>query len=219
MKIATIAYSASFAVILGAVLFTFSRPKDAIATSPQPPTQSTGAPGEGNCGSCHNGSLLKNGSMSISPGISEYTPGHTYPITVTIQDNLQTRWGFELTALKDSDNSQAGSLASSSQHVGIQTAGGRTYAGQNSNGAAIPLDPTDGTYWGTLNGPVSWTVNWTAPAKNSGPVTFYAAGVAANGDGLQDLLDFSYTASAQVTEGATLPVFGTTWGKIKQQYR
>ena len=38
-------------------------------------------------------------------------------------------------------------------------------------------------------------------------------------DGLQDLLDFSYTASAQVTEAATLPVFGTTWGKIKQQYR
>ena len=219
MKITTIAYSASIGVILGAILFGFSKPKDAIATSSQPPTQRTGAPGESNCASCHTGSLLKNGSLSISPGISQYVAGHTYPITVTIDDPGQVRWGFEMTALKDSDNSQAGSFGSSSQLIGIQSAGGRTYAGHDNNGAAVPLDPTDGTYWGTMNGPVSWVVNWTAPSVGSGDVTFYAAGVAANGNGVQDALDFAYTSSAQVTEQAPSPVSNTTWGKIKQQYR
>ena len=219
MKITTIAYSAALGVILGAILFGFTRPRDAVATSSLPPTQRTGAPGEGNCGSCHTGSLLKDGSFSVSLGISEYEPGATYPVYISIQDPLQIRWGFEVTALKNSNNSMAGSFQSPSQLVGIQLAGGKSYAGQNSNGAILPGNATDGTHWGTLNGPVQWVVNWTAPAQGSGTVTFYGAGVAADGDGLSDLLDFAYTSTYQLTEKTTLPVTTTTWGKIKQQYR
>ena len=66
---------------------------------------------------------------------------------------------------------------------------------------------------------MQWVVNWTAPAQGSGTVTFYGAGVAGDGDGLSDLLDFAYTSTYQLSEKTTLPVTTTTWGKIKQQYR
>jgi len=43
--------------------------------------------------------------------------------------------------------------------------------------------------------------------------------VAANGDGLQDALDYSYKTSFQLSEASPTPVSATTWGKIKQRYR
>ena len=218
MRLTTIATFASFCVLLGLILSGLSRPKDAIATAPQPPAQRTGAPGENTCGSCHTGTLLADGSISISISASEYIPGETYPITVSVSDPLQTRWGFEITALKDSNNSMAGSFQSPTQLTGIQSAGGRTYAGQDNNGAVVPLEPNDGTHWGTLNG-ASWVVNWTAPSQGSGTVTFYASGVAANGNGLQDALDYSYKTQRELTEESPTPVSATTWGKIKQRYR
>jgi hypothetical protein len=219
MRGTTFATFASFCILLGVILFGFSRPKDAIATAPQPPAQRTGAPGENTCGSCHTGTLLANGSISISISASEYIPGDTYPVVITIADPLQLRWGFEITALKNSNNSMAGSFQSTTQLTGIQSAGGKTYAGHNNNGAVLPLNPQDGTHWGTLNGPVSWAVNWIAPAQGSGTVTFYASGVAANGDGLQGLLDYSYKTQRQLTEASPTPVSSTTWGKIKKRYQ
>jgi hypothetical protein len=39
-----------------------------------------------------------------------------------------------------------------------------------------------GTFAGTTGG-AQWTFNWTAPPTNVGPITFYAAGNQANGDG------------------------------------
>ena len=50
------------------------------------------------------------------------------------------------------------------------------------------------------------------------PVTFYAAGNAANGTGGTDG-DKIYTTSVSATEGSMTGVDATTWGKIKMLYR
>ena len=73
MRLATIATFASFCALLGLMLFGLSRPKDAIATAPQPPAQRTGAPGENTCGSCHTGTLLADGHIDISLGLGIHT--------------------------------------------------------------------------------------------------------------------------------------------------
>src|SRR4029450_10014688 len=90
-------------------------------------------------------------------------------------DPTRIRWGFELTVLDTSDE-KAGDLQSTDGTTQIINnagpGGGRQYIEHTSAG----------TFVGQQNG-ASWTFNWTAPATDVGPVTFYAAGNHANNDG------------------------------------
>ena len=158
-----------------------------------PPLGLTGAPpSEGDCTDCHGDFPLNsgNGAMAISAPAS-YTAGTTYLITVTLQDPGQVRWGFELTALTAA-NSMAGTLVSASLADTVRTSGGRMYASHTTSRGV------DGTYAGTANGPVSWTFHWTAPAAGSGPVTFFACGVACDGSSTGG--DYVYTKTAVSAE-------------------
>ena len=64
--------------------------------------------------------------------------------------------------------------------------GGIQYIQQNSAG----------TQTGVPNGPVEFQLNWIAPDPSAGPVSFNAAGNAANGN-FNNLGDYIYTAQAQ----------------------
>lgn len=193
MKIAT----------LLAVCF-FATTQTALAYSDGPDPGLTGAPGEQNCTSCHSGRALNSGSGTLKIellGGDTYAPGQKIEITVTLADPAARRWGFELTA-RSSTNAQqtAGTLASTNNQTQIITLGNRQYI----------THTTIGTRNGTT-GSAAFTLDWTAPAADFGPVTFYAAGNAANGNGTESG-DTIYTTSKQVTPmaaggGGPLPTF------------
>ncbi|HXC68525.1 MAG TPA: PQQ-dependent sugar dehydrogenase, partial [Pyrinomonadaceae bacterium] len=107
-----------------------------------------------------------------------YVPGQTYPITVTHQniDSTRLRWGFQLTVLDTASDEKAGELQSINGLTQVLNNAGPGSARQYIEHTAA------GTFVGQQNG-ASWTFNWTAPATDVGPVSFYAAGNQANNDG------------------------------------
>jgi uncharacterized repeat protein (TIGR01451 family) len=143
-----------------------------------PPAGYTGAPGEEPeaCAECHVPADAGTGHISITAP-QTYVPGQTYPITVTHTNSDQTRlrWGFELTVLDTSDE-KAGNLESIDGLTQLLN-------NQGPGGARQYIEHTSaGTFVGQQNG-ASWTFDWTAPATDVGPVTFYTAGNQANNDG------------------------------------
>jgi uncharacterized repeat protein (TIGR01451 family) len=166
------------AAVFGFLLSNNSGTRPVHAFAAGPPAGYTGAPGEvaEACAECHVPPDAGTGHISISAP-QTYIPGQTYSITVTHAnpDLTRRRWGFELTALDTSDE-KAGEL---------QNPDGLTQVLNNSGlgGARQYIEHTaSGTFIGQQNG-ASWTFNWTAPATDVGPVTFYTAGNQANNDG------------------------------------
>ena len=198
---------------VGWLAFDPPAPREVSANSALPPLGVTGAPpGEGTCFNCHAGALNDGvGSVTITGMPTPYMPGQTYTLGVTVQRTGQSRWGFEITALKASDNTAAGILSSTAQLTDTtRTFSGRMYVSHTT------LNGQDGTFLGSSSG--VWTFSWTAPAAGAGAVTFYAAGNAANGNG-SSTGDFIYTTNASSMEGTATDVSATTWGRIKMLYR
>ena len=195
------------------MLFDPPAPRDVWSNSALPPAEKTNAPGDGLCIDCHTGSVLNEagGSVTIGDVPSSYLPTQTYTLTVTVQHPSQHRWGFELVALKDSDNTVAGSFTNTTLLTTTQSSGGKTYISHTTINQG-----QDGTFTGQTSG--VWSFAWTAPAQGTGTVKFYAAGNAANGNGLNSG-DKIYTTTAISTEGSMTDVDATTWGKIKKLYR
>src|ERR1044072_7672110 len=154
-----------------------TRPVQAFSAGP--PAGYTGAPQEEPeaCAEWHVPPDAGTGRISITAP-QTYVPGQTYPITVTHTnaDLTRLRWGFELTVLDTASDEKAGELQSTNGLTQILNNAGPGSARQYIEHTAA------GTFVGQQNG-ASWTFNWTAPAEDVGPVTFYAAGNHANNDG------------------------------------
>jgi len=190
---------------------TSARP--AGANVDEPPAARTGGAGQQTCNTCHNGALNDGQATFAFSGVpASYTPGQTYPITVSLARSGASRWGFEATVLKTSDNSAAGTIVVTSNLTTLQTQAGKFYISHTN------LNGPDGTFPGTANGPVAWSFNWTAPSAGAGAVGFYAAGVAADNDGNDGGGDLVYTTSTSSSEAPPTAVTATTWGKIKAHY-
>jgi len=222
MKVSTLVVTFAFLVLLGSIIFAASKPHEATALSSAPPAGRTGAPGDaGTCATCHSGT---GGAGALIMALYDfnptYVPGQTDTLVIGIGAPGATRWGFEVTALKNSDNTMAGTFGTIPDlaiQTGTEASGGRIYMGHRSNGAIAPFDLNDGTEWGFATG--GWLVEWTPPAQGTGDVTFYAAGIAADGSQSAGATDTTYTATYVVTEQAPSPVTSTTWGKIKTRFR
>jgi len=149
------------------------------AFSAGPPAGYTGAPQEEPeaCAECHVPPDAGTGKIFITAP-QTYVPGQTYPITVTHQniDPTRLRWGFQLTVLDTASDEKAGELQSINGLTQVLNNAGPGSARQYIEHTAA------GTFVGQQNG-ASWTFNWTAPATDVGPVSFYAAGNQANNDG------------------------------------
>ena len=145
------------------------------------------------CVACHSSYALNSGPGQLqltAPGT--YTPGQTYNLDVQISDPAMIRWGFELSVVNNAVE-QAGTLVVT-QH---------TYTTLSDNSGTQPdfLSQTDaGTFNGTPSG-TTWQYQWTAPSTDTGPVTFYAAGVAAN-DNNNRYWDYVYSTSVSVSAAA-----------------
>jgi len=135
-----------------------------------------GAPGDGlTCasGNCHGSGGTFNASVDIflvkdNEQVTEYRPGETYELGVVIisANGNPSRYGFQMTAVVDSDDSGAGTFSELESNVKSLELNNRTYL--EHNGSSTFDD------FGAV---------WTAPAEGTGAVTIYAAGIAANGNG------------------------------------
>lgn len=127
---------------------------------------------------CHVGNPvnLTGGSVTLTGLPGAWTPGQTYPLTVMVQRTGQVRFGFQLSAVVDATNQQAGTLTGGSSNVMVISGGGIQYA-EHRNANSVS----------------TFSVNWTAPSSASvGKVRFNLAGNAANGD-VNNTGDFIYT--------------------------
>lgn len=142
------------------------------------PTDNTNAPGEKTCSgpegtsNCHSGGIPDNTGPAtcaiISSGGTMYVPGQTYTITPTITHATRTRFGFQCTARRLSNNSVAGNIVvSDPTNTWLHPA---TFA--NCTTCQYICHKLAGSYFPSTTG--SWSFTWTAPATNIGNVRFYA---------------------------------------------
>lgn len=143
----------------------------------------SGAPGDDpkTCITCHGNSAAIQVTLSIDllddTGASivadGYTAGQTYEakVTINVDDGSPSAFGFQMLGL-NAAMGQTGPVASDwsdpGANVQIETVAstGRTYA--EHNGASASNE---------------FSVRWTAPAKGSGDVSFYACGNGVNSNG------------------------------------
>src|SRR5215208_4800123 len=178
-RLRLIVLPALLAAFVGFLLTHDSGTRRVHAFSAGPPAGYTGAPQEEPeaCAECHVPPDAGTGRISITAP-QTYVPGQTYPVTVTHQnaDPTRLRWGFQLTVLDTASDEKAGELQSTNGLTQVLN-----NAGPNSARQYIEHS-SSGTFVSQQNG-ASWTFNWTAPATDAGPVTFYVAGNQANNDG------------------------------------
>lgn len=154
-----------------------------------PPTASTGAPGEKTCfqAGCHNGGT-QTGTIVFTGLPTEVEAGKSYTITATCTSAAAKSGGFQLTVL-DGANTKSGKLtAGANQNVATSGSGAtqREYVRQSSAG----------TYASTK---LSYTFTWTAPATSANKdITFYTAFLLGNGNG-NDNGDNAATGKQTVT--------------------
>ena len=123
----------------------------------------TGAPGSsGTCANCH-GNLNSGTGISLAGLPSEYIPGQTYTLTLSL-DNATTANGFQLT-IRDAANNTPGSFTQG------------TGSNVKSSGSRSTIQHSSPSSTG------SWTFDWTAPSSDAGNLTVYATGNATNGNG------------------------------------
>lgn len=178
-------------ILSTAALFLF------VAVSSYPdgaPAARTGAPGDATCNAfgCHNTFQLNNGPGSVAISTAaEYQPGEAFNVVVTVSQQGQSRFGFEITARDEDDN-----------FVGSWDLGAnQQFADGNTEYVTHDLAPF-------VDDENAFSMTWNAPAAGTGTVTFYAAGNAANGNGL-NTGDYIYTTSADVSEATDTAVEST----------
>jgi hypothetical protein len=122
------------------------------------PLAKTGAPGDGTCTDCHTGTAQNGNGLDILDwgDAQTYTPGETYSMTLTM-GNGATKNGFQLVALFDSDNTNAGVITVTDATQTNVAGTARKYLGHKSAGTSV----------------ITWSFDWTAPETAQGPVTFY----------------------------------------------
>ncbi len=165
-----------------------------------------GAPGENNCTACHAGSVAAGAGFNVlewADGITTYTPGETYSLQLSMED-ASAKNGFQLVALKASDDTQAGTMVITDE-VRTQLlngAAGKRYVGHRAAG----------------NTASQWTFNWTAPSENVGDVVFYVATNKTNSNGQTsgDLVRLSqHTFNAPAGSGASLTAYESILASLK----
>ena len=102
-----------------------------------PPADAASAPynAYSSCIRCHADFFLNSGDggLAIDGLPATVTPGATYPLTVTLHDPGQSRWGFELT-VTDAAGQPLGALSNPGPGAQLQSSGGRTFANHGSGG-------------------------------------------------------------------------------------
>ena len=165
------------------LLFFVASSSSVFGLTAGPPEEKTGAPNEGTCvtAGCHTGNVLNTAGGSLMLAIPEtYEPGEVYAIVVNLSRAGQSKWGFQMTAL-DADGARAGTFAADdAANTQVSEVNSKQYIKHTAAGTAGASDAH------------SWEFEWTAPDADIGPIIFYAAGNAANGN-FNPIDDYIYT--------------------------
>ncbi|MBP6334711.1 MAG: hypothetical protein KA444_04495, partial [Bacteroidia bacterium] len=155
----------------------------------------TGSPGESDCTNCH-GSFAVNtggGSITLQNGgmpTNEYVAGQTYNLSITVARSSNSLFGFGFEAL-NTLNDNAGTLnITDAAATQIKT---RVVNSITRRNVVHQLNA------GSASGSKTFNFSWTAPITGAGPVTFYFAGAACDGNG-NDNNDYIYKSSLTVNE-------------------
>jgi uncharacterized protein (TIGR03437 family) len=151
-----------------------------------PDPRRTGAPGDaGTCisGGCHTGTLNSGpGNVKITTVSNTYTPGVKQRIQVQITDSTKGKFGFEFSARLASNlaNGQAGDFTTVDSFTQTLCDDGSI----KNNGSTCPerfpvqfIEHTLAGYTASTAGGYTYQFDWTPPASDAGPVTFYVAGL------------------------------------------
>ena len=186
-----------------------------VAYSSGPDYGYAGVPGEATCAACHGGSSGSGNVTVTFPGTMTYTPGTAQHLLVTVTDAAQKRWGFELTARRETDATSPGGVFTPGSDGFTQlvcTSSSYLFGqfGPSCSGSTrYPLQYIEQTSAGSRPGqPGSgqFAFDWMPPANASGNITIYVAANAANDNG-SDTGDHIYTRTYTLTPAATnLPV-------------
>ena len=210
-RILTIAKRSVVLLTLPILLFAYS-------SGPDP--RHTGAPGDSTCArsGCHTGTALNGGTGRVVlqlPGGMTYVPGQKQRIAVVITgDNTTRLYGYQATARLGSNepNGQAGTFTAIAPDIILcQSGNERPAAGC---GSAAPLEFI--SHGNAANTSGRFEFDWTAPATDVGPVKFYVAANAANGNGASSG-DKIYTTSVTLlpaASGAPRPAITTSGGVV-----
>lgn len=136
---------------------------------------------------CHVGASVVEGQEWIVSNIPKegYVLDSTYILTIKAIDSNASRFGF-MASVQSSAGGYAGTLFSTINDQ-VQVIGSNKYV----------THTIDGIGQGSIK---TWSFNWIAPSmEGTGPVTFYAAINAANGNGLPDG-DQIYLTSLEIPE-------------------
>ncbi|MEZ5017456.1 MAG: choice-of-anchor V domain-containing protein [Flavipsychrobacter sp.] len=156
-------------------------------------------------GTCSNGTSCHSSSGSFSPtttlqlfdgstAVTSYTANHSYTLRITISSsgtNSNTKYGFQAVSVKSSNNSNVSGWGTMPSGTKTVTISGRTYASHSTRLTS-----------GVINIP------WTSPVTSTGNITFYAAGLVADGNFQQtndNVATSSLTISASTGSGCTKP--------------
>ena len=180
------------------VLTLMLAPATAFATSSGGPIKRTGAAVDGGltCLQCHNqfAPPVNQGAGRVLVSVNAYTPGSTYSLNVQVTDPSAIRWGFQLTARLASDETRQAGAFTPSDTIGVLC---DPVGEAPCNGALEFATHRATSTGGGVRGQRTFVVVWTAPSRDLGAVIFYAAGLAADGDGLQSG-SRTYTTSAKI---------------------
>ncbi|MGH9664212.1 MAG: choice-of-anchor V domain-containing protein, partial [Bryobacteraceae bacterium] len=165
------------------------------------PAGYTGAPADGGntCASCHNtfGSANSDPQGSLTIIVGDYQPGAPQTIRLIIKHPTASRWGFQITARSVNNPAvAAGAFTATSDVTVVCASNAPAPCAGPPEFAEDTLAPITGA-----GGSEEFDVVWNPPASEVGRIVFYAAAVAADGDGKPDN-DRVYTASQTVSLSA-----------------
>lgn len=165
-----------------------------FASAVGPIAYCTGAPNDhGTCSAdgCHNSFSLDSGSALFSiTAPTVYTPGKTVKLMVSFSNSNGEKHGFEMTAL-DANGNRVGTFKKIGNTTQVIPPNDSRGLEQADKGKYI-----EHTFKGIKK--KTWKLKWKAPSGATDPITFYAAGCEANGDG-NATDDYIYTAIAKIS--------------------
>ncbi|MBP7507613.1 MAG: T9SS type A sorting domain-containing protein [Prolixibacteraceae bacterium] len=152
------------------------------------PGAKTGSPiDKETCAQCHTGALNPVEWISTNIPAAGYVSGEKYTVTLSASDAAAQKIGFEITA-ESAGGKQANFVITDDTKTKLVN--GNKSVTHKSAG----ITP--------VNGSITWSFDWIAPAAGTGDVTFYAAINAANGNGSTSG-DKIYTSKLTVAESKT----------------
>jgi hypothetical protein len=182
-------------ILVPVAAFVIALPLTLSAFKEGPYPNVTGGFGEQTCHLCHldNPVNAPGGAVALDGIPPAFTPGRTYPITVSISRQGLRRGGFEIGA-RFAGGRQKGRQAGSwrlmdarAQLIPGAVDKALTFVQHNQTGSRAATPGTN-----------TWTMEWTAPPAETGAVQFNVAANASNNDD-SPLGDYIYVKAVRST--------------------